>query len=116
MSPGWAPMWVLTAASLALAHRAWTLSAPRHCAADAHDRAAERRADEAWLEERWADPATRVLVVAGDAGPPGRRRAAVGRAGRRPAEGSRVLLGERDGRTWFALLVDPDDAPGDRGE
>ena len=27
-----------------------------------------------------------------------------------------MLLGERDGRTWFALLVDPDDAPGDRGE
>ena len=24
-----------------------------------------RRTDEAWLEERWADPATRVLVVAG---------------------------------------------------
>ncbi len=30
--------------------------------------------------------------------------------------GRRVLLGERDGRTWFALLVDPDDAPGDRGD
>ena len=34
-------------------------------AANAHDRAGERRVDEAWLEGRWADPETRVLVVAG---------------------------------------------------
>jgi NAD+ diphosphatase len=33
-----------------------------------------------------------------------------------PYDGRRVLLGERDGRTWFALIVDPDDAPGERGE
>jgi NAD+ diphosphatase len=31
-------------------------------------------------------------------------------------EGTRVLLGERDGRTWFAVLVDPADAPGERGD
>ena len=34
-------------------------------AAGAHDRIAVRRRDEAWLEERWADPDTRVLVVSG---------------------------------------------------
>ena len=30
-----------------------------------HDRAALRRTDDAWLDERWADPASRVLVVSG---------------------------------------------------
>ena len=85
-------------------------------AANAHDRAGERRVDEAWLEERWADPETRVLVVAGT-----RVRPVDGRIPwLAPAEasyaGRRVLLGERDGRTWFALLVDPDDARGDRGD
>ncbi len=27
--------------------------------AHAHDRVGERRTDEAWLDERWADPSTR---------------------------------------------------------
>ena len=72
--------------------------------------------DEAWLEARWADPETRVLVVAGT-----RVRPVDGRIPwLAPAEasyaGRRVLLGERDGRTWFALLVERDDAPGDRAE
>ncbi len=31
-------------------------------------------------------------------------------------DGLRVLLGERDGRTWFAVVVDPEDAPGERSE
>ncbi|MEZ5096737.1 MAG: hypothetical protein R2731_11835 [Nocardioides sp.] len=34
-------------------------------ATNAHDRAGERRVDDGWLGERWADPATRVLVVVG---------------------------------------------------
>ena len=85
-------------------------------AANAHDRAGERRVDEDWLDARWADPETRVLLVAGT-----RIRPVGGAvAWLAPAEasydGRRVLLGERDGRTWFALLVDPDEAPGDRGE
>ncbi|KQP64467.1 NAD(+) diphosphatase [Nocardioides sp. Leaf285] len=80
---------------------------------DAHDRASVRRRDEAWLERQWADPATRVLVVAGAQVRP--------RGGRidwvRPDEtpdGLRVLLGERDDRAWFALVTDrPDpDEPG----
>ena len=34
-------------------------------AAGAHDRSAVHRRDDAWLEEKWADPDSRVLVVAG---------------------------------------------------
>jgi NAD+ diphosphatase len=85
-------------------------------AANAHDRAGERRVDDDWLEERWADPETRVLVVSGtrirpvDGTVPWSSPADV------PTAGRRVLLGERDGHTRFALLVDPQDAPGERGE
>ena len=84
-------------------------------AANAHDRAGVRRVDDAWLAERWEDPATRVLVVSGT-----RLRPAAGAVDWRPSadvpDGTRVLLGERDGRTWFAVLVDPAEAPGDRGD
>ena len=84
-------------------------------AANAHDRAGVRRVDDAWLDERWSDPETRVLVVAGT-----RLRPADGAVDWRPTadvpDGTRVLLGERDGRTWFAVLVDPAEAPGERGD
>ena len=84
-------------------------------AANAHDRAGVRRVDDAWLDERWADPETRVLVVAGT-----RLRPVEGRVDWRTQsdapDGTRVLLGERDGRTWFAVLVDPEQAPGERGD
>lgn len=70
-----------------------------------HDRTAQHRDDEAWLDERWADPGSRVLVVSGTRIRP--------RDGRidwvSPAEapnGLRVLLGEHDGRAWFAVVVD----------
>jgi NAD+ diphosphatase len=73
----------------------------------------ERRTDQAWLDERWADPETLVLVVAGN-----RLRPVDGDVGwASPAdapEGTRVLLGERDGVTRFAVLADPADVPGDR--
>ncbi|WP_127480726.1 NAD(+) diphosphatase [Nocardioides pantholopis] len=75
-------------------------------AADPHDRVALRRTDEAWLEQRWADPATRVLVVAGT-----RVRAVDGAldwvAPQDAPPGVRVLLGEQAGRAWFAVLADP---------
>ncbi len=84
-------------------------------AANAHDRAGIRRVDEDWLAARWADPESRVLVVSGT-----RIRPVGGRVHWvTPAEAppvTRVLLGERDGRTWLAVLVDPDQAPGERGE
>jgi NAD+ diphosphatase len=75
-------------------------------AAHPHDRVGERRVDEAWLERAWADEKTRVLVVAG-----GRVRSADGSVPWVPTaqvvdEGTRVLLGERDGRVWFAHVVD----------
>ena len=84
-------------------------------AANAHDRAGERRLDEEWLAQRWADPESRVLVVVGS-----RIRPVDGRvdwvAPADAPDGLRVLLGERDGRTWFAVLVAPDRAPGERGD
>ena len=75
--------------------------------ANSHDRAALRRTDEAWLAEKWDDPRTRVLVVSGtrvrpaDGGLPW-----VGPAD--APEGTRVLLGERDGATWFAVVTGPE--------
>lgn len=81
----------------------------------AHDRHGAHRSDEAWLEERWADPSTRVLVVAGS-----RIRPRDGRlewvSGAAAPEGLRVLLGERDGTTHFAVLLEPEEVPGQREE
>jgi len=77
-------------------------------AADPHDRAGLRRNDEAWLAERWDDPETRVLVVSGTRVRP--RDGAIDWVSPTQApEGARLLLGDRDGRTWFAVVV-PSDA------
>ncbi|HEU5037706.1 MAG TPA: NAD(+) diphosphatase [Nocardioides sp.] len=74
-------------------------------AANPHDRIAEHRADGAWLEERWADPDTRVLVVSGTRiRPKGGQIDWVSPAD--APDGLRVLLGEHDGRAWFAVVVD----------
>jgi len=73
--------------------------------ADPHDRLGPRRADDAWLEKAWADPSTRVLVVAGT-----RVRPVDGAlrwvSPQDAPEGLRVLLGERDGTAWWALIAD----------
>jgi NAD+ diphosphatase len=83
--------------------------------AHAHNRQGLLRTDDEWLRRRWADPETRVLVVAG-----ARIRPVDGQvtwvAPHDAPEGTRVLLGERGGRTWFALIIDPDEAPGEREE
>lgn len=83
--------------------------------ANPHDRTGVRRADEAWLDEKWADPKSRVLVVTGT-----RVRPVDGQVQWiSPADapqGLRVLLGERDGTTWFAVVVEPGQATGDRSE
>ncbi len=80
-----------------------------------HDRHGMLRDDDQWLEDRWRDPATRVLVIAG-----ARVRPVGGRiwwvSPQEAPEGLRVLLGERDGVEHFAVIVDPQDAPGDRDE
>jgi NAD+ diphosphatase len=73
--------------------------------AGAHDRVALRRDDDAWLAERWADPDTRVLVVAGTRIRPVDGAVPWVSPTEAPAEGVRVLLGQSDGRAWFALVV-----------
>ncbi|WP_372734865.1 NAD(+) diphosphatase [Nocardioides sp.] len=83
-------------------------------AAAAHDRAGLRRSDEAWLEERWADPETRVLVIAGTRVRPVDGALAWVSAAEAP-EGLRVLLGERDGRSWFAVITRAEGASIDAG-
>jgi NAD+ diphosphatase len=87
-------------------------------AADPHDRVADHRADDAWLDRTWSDPATRVLLVAGS-----RVRPVDGAVPWVPStdvpersDGTRVLLGERDGRVWFALVVDAGHAEQGSGE
>ncbi len=74
-----------------------------------HDRIGERRTDDAWLAEVWADPATRVLVLAGS-------KLRVERRDQRDhvvwvppdgaPDGRRVLLGERNGVVHLAVLAD----------
>ncbi|CAM3539090.1 NAD(+) diphosphatase [Nocardioides zeicaulis] len=83
--------------------------------AHAHNRLGLRRTDDAWLSARTTDPATRVLVVAGN-----RLRPVDGAiAWVPPAEapdGDTILLGEQDGVVHLAVLVAPDDAPGEPEE
>jgi len=83
--------------------------------AHAHNRMGLRRTDEAWLAERTADPATRVLVVAGNRLRPVDGAVAWVSPDAAP-EGRLVLLGDADGVVHLAVLVDPDDAPGDPEE
>lgn len=69
-----------------------------------HDRIGVRRKDEAWLDERWADPSSRVLVVAGTRVQP--RDGLLDWVSPEEApDGVRVLLGERDGQAWFAVVT-----------
>lgn len=82
----------------------------------AHDRHGDLRRDDAWLDERWHEPTTRVLVISG-----ARLRPVDGAVhwvspAEAPAGGLRLLLGERDGVEHFALVVDPAEAPGERDE
>lgn len=79
------------------------------------DRSADRRSDDSWLVEAWADPRSRVLVV-------DRGQALVDAADRLvllpPAEapeGERFLLGEEGGQVYFALSAAlPEAAEGSR--
>lgn len=81
--------------------------------AHAHNRVGERRTDEVWLAEQWADPQTRVLVVAGTRVRPVDGAVAWVSPTEAP-EGRLVLLGVVDGVTHLAVIVDPDQAPGER--
>ncbi|WP_028645597.1 NAD(+) diphosphatase [Nocardioides sp. URHA0020] len=83
--------------------------------ANAHDRVAVRRADDAWLEEQWADPGTRVLVVSGTRIKPVDGRIDWVSPADAP-DGLRVLLGEHDGLAWFAVIVDAEISRSAKGE
>ncbi len=73
-------------------------------AADPHDRLGVRRRDSAWLDERWDDPGTRVLVVSGTHVRPRDGRPVWVAPGEAP-EGTRVLIGERTGTTYAAVVT-----------
>ncbi len=81
-----------------------------------HERVGGRCADAAWLDQVWADSATRVLVLADGRFPlVDRAGGAVGVAWRSPAQapdGLRLLLGERDGVVHVAVV--PAEVTGDR--
>ena len=71
-----------------------------------HERIGDRRTDDAWLAEKWADPTTRVLVLAGGRFPLTDDGAAVAWVSPDQApDGDRVLLGERDGVVHFMVLA-----------
>ncbi|GAA1972891.1 NAD(+) diphosphatase [Nocardioides panacihumi] len=74
-------------------------------ARSAHDRLHAHRDDEDWLDSRWRDPETRTLVIAGN-----RVRLDDGRIDwihpKAAPDGTRLLLGESDGRTCFAVILD----------
>jgi NAD+ diphosphatase len=75
-------------------------------AADPHDRVGQHRSDDAWLDRAWSHPEARVLVVAGSRVRPADGTVPWAPSADVPAEGTRVLLGEREGRVWFALVLD----------
>ncbi len=83
--------------------------------ANPHDRSAIRRTDQAWLDARWADEDTRVLVVSGTRIRPSEGGIDWVSPAQAP-EGLRVLLGEHDGRAWFAVVIGPDLAKAAPGE
>ena len=83
--------------------------------ADPHDRSALHRTDPAWLDARWADPDTRVLVVSGTRVRP-RDGALVWVPPSEAPDGVRVLLGQREGRAWFAVVADSALAAAEQGE
>jgi len=72
----------------------------------AHDRVGRRRTDEAWLDETWADPATRVLLLARGRFPVGGGTSIAWRSPSEAPEGQRVFLGLEDGVAHFAVLLD----------
>jgi len=81
-----------------------------------HERIGGRRTDATWLAERWADQATRVLVLAGGRFPLGEDGTSVKWLSPDAApEGERLLLGECDGVVHFAVLSRGYRAPDDWG-
>lgn len=82
----------------------------------AHNRHGLERTDQAWLDAKWADPTTRVLLVAGNRMRPVNGTLQWLSPAECPEDGLRLLLGERDGTTYFALLLAPGRAPGEKDD
>jgi NAD+ diphosphatase len=73
----------------------------------AHDRVGHRRTDEDWLAATWADPTTRVLLLARGQFPVDESESAVSWTSPAGApQGQRVFLGEEQGVAHFAVLLD----------
>lgn len=79
----------------------------------AHDRLGLRRTDEAWLAERWADEGSRVLVVSGTRVRPVEDRVVWLPPAEAP-DGLRLLLGERAGATYWAVVTGPEQAAAEK--
>jgi NAD+ diphosphatase len=84
-------------------------------ARDPHDRLGLRRVDDTWLEERWSDPGSRVLVVSGTRVRPTDGALEWVSTADAP-DGVRVLLGDRDDATWWAVITGPETAKAQQGE
>lgn len=84
-------------------------------AANPHDRIAIHRKDDAWLERQWQQDNSRVVVLAGTRVRPVGGAIGWCASGEAP-EGLRVLLGDRDGVTSWAVLADPSAVEGPREE
>jgi NAD+ diphosphatase len=84
-------------------------------AVGAHDRVGVRRKDDGWLDDRWADPETRVLVVSGTRVRPVDGAIEWVSPGEAP-DGVRLLLGELDGHAWFASITGPEAAQAAKDE
>lgn len=87
----------------------YTHQAPIALSVSGHNRVGGRRTDEAWTQEAWSAPTTRVLLLHDaqlvvDAGPDGT--APVWLAPAQAPTGARVLLGEYGGELRFAVLAD----------
>jgi NAD+ diphosphatase len=72
---------------------------------DDHDRAGHRRTDDKWLEEAWADPSARVLLVAEGKLPVEGDRPVWLMPSEAP-EGTRVFLGSTAEGPRFAVVLD----------
>ncbi|WP_246081609.1 NAD(+) diphosphatase [Nocardioides litoris] len=83
--------------------------------AGAHDRLGTHRKDDAWLDMRWHDRRSQVLVVSGTRVRPVDGALPWVEPGEAP-EGVRVLLGERDGTTYWAVVTGPEVAAAAEGE
>jgi NAD+ diphosphatase len=79
-----------------------------------HDRAGDRRVDEAWLERTWPEASSRIVPIAGNRFPVDEAGESVRwhAADELPSAGKRLFLGLREEVPHFALLLEgPTDGP-----